>query len=346
LLIPATAQALPGGFFGIAPQTTLTEVDAQYMSAGGVESIRMEMPWASVQPTSAPIYDWSSLDPTVAIAARHHLQVLPFFYGTPPWLSNSLASLPIDTMQQREAWAAFVTAAVDRYGPTGTFWEEHGPFSSQPVPFQPIRTWQVWNEANFFYFTFPVSPTRYAELLKLTYPAIKAADPEAKVILSGLFGKPDEGGSRGMPASRFLAALYRVPGIRADFDGVALHPYAISAANLEEIIEATHRVMLANHDSVPLYITEMGWGSQNDFRKVAFEQGVRGQARVLREVYGYLIANQSRLRLRGAFWFSWKDLAGSCSFCDSVGLFKVGASFRLKPAWRSFTALTGGKVRP
>ena len=60
----------------------------------------------------------------------------------------------------------------------------------------PVRTWQVWNEANFFYFAYPVSPSRYAKLLKLTYQEIKADDPIAKVILSGLFGDPDQGPKR------------------------------------------------------------------------------------------------------------------------------------------------------
>ena len=54
----------------------------------------------------------------------------------------------------------------------------------------PIRTWQIWNEANFFYFALPASPSRYAKLVKISSQAIKAVDPGAKVILSGLFAKP------------------------------------------------------------------------------------------------------------------------------------------------------------
>lgn len=39
-LSPATAQALPHGFFGIAPQTVIGKRDAARMRAGGVETIR------------------------------------------------------------------------------------------------------------------------------------------------------------------------------------------------------------------------------------------------------------------------------------------------------------------
>jgi hypothetical protein len=101
-----------------------------------------------------------------------------------------------------------------------------------------------------------------------------------------------------------------------------------------------------NHDRVPLYITEMGWGSQNDFKTVAFEQGVRGQVEELRNAYGYLIANRGRLDLKQVYWYSWKDLPESCSFCDSVGLFKSSEKFLPKPSWRAFVAITHGRPRP
>jgi hypothetical protein len=355
LLAPAAAQALPRAFFGIAPQTTLTDTDASYMKAGGIGSVRWPINWSLVQPKAKGDYDWSSVDPAVEVAARRGLTVLPFLYGTPRWVAHKVTTLPIDNARARGAWLAFVEAAVKRYGPEGEFWAGHDPTVAgvnyvPAVPRAlPIRTWQVWNEANFFYFAYPASPTRYARLLKPTYTTIKRADPTAKVILSGLFGNPDPSGSRGMDATKFLAALYRVPGIKRYFDAVALHPYAFHVEDLEELTEGLREVVLENHDpSAALYITEMGWGSQNDPNVVAFEQGIGGQARELRGAYRYLIANRHRLNLKGTYWYSWKDNPEyvACNFCDSVGLFRSGASFRPKPAWHAFVALTGGRARP
>jgi hypothetical protein len=355
MAVPSVAQALPPTFFGIAPQTQLGDTDAAYMKAGRIGSVRWPVNWDTVQPTAKGGYDWSSVDPAVAAAARHGLKVLPFLYGVPHWIAKKPTTLPIDSGRARKAWVAFVNAAIDRYGPGGEFWAEHAPavaganlVSAVPRPV-PVRTWQVWNEANFFYFAYPVSTGRYARLLKLTHGAIKAADPGAKVILSGLFGDPDQGGRKGMPAAKFLEALYRVPGIKADFDGVALHPYAFHVDVLEELTEGVREVVVDNHDrAAGLYITEMGWGSQNDPNVVAFEQGIQGQARELRKAYGYLIAHRNALNLKGTYWFSWKDNPEyvACSFCDSVGLFRAGAKFHPKPAWRAFVALTGGRARP
>jgi len=353
LAMPPAAQALPRTFFGIGPQTGLTETDVAYMKAGGIGSVRWPVGWPSIQPTPTRSYDWSSVDPAVAAAARRGLTVLPFLYGTPSWLAPSPTTLPVDSGRAKSAWKAFVKAAVKRYGPGGSFWAEHAPgapgvTSANAIPRPvPVRTWQVWNEANFFYFAFPVSTARYAQLLKLSYPAIKSADRRATVVLSGLFGNPDEGGRRGIDATKFLAALYRVPGIKRYFDAVALHPYAFHVDDLEELTEEMRAVIVKNHDArTGLYITEMGWGSQNDPKVVAFEQGIQGQARELRKAYRYLIGNRRQLNLKGTYWFSWKDIQGDCSFCDSVGLFREGEGFRPKPAWRAFVNLTSGRVRP
>ena len=129
------------------------------------------------------------------------------------------------------------------------------------------------------------------------------------------------------------------------FDGVALHPYAVDSETLEEMVEELHEVTLENHDRPGLYITEMGWGSQNDFDQVAFEQGIWGQVKQLRGAYAFLLENSRRLNLKAAYWFSWKDLPDSCTFCDSVGFFHEGPRFKPKPAWHTFVALSRGTAR-
>ena len=257
----------PGGFFGIGPQTILTDKDLEYMKAGGIESIRWPLTWGAVQPTRNGGYNWEVFDPVVEIAARHGIRVLPFVYSTPRWLSRKYTTLPVNNGQARAAWTAFLSAATERYGPGGSFWREHAPGVVQYAPAitraLPIREWQIWNEANFFYFAFPASPQRYAKLVQISSLAIKRVDPGAKVILSGLFGEPKQRGPKGMDADKFLDIFYRTPGIKSRFDGVSLHPYAVDAETLEELVEAMHEVTVENRDrGVPFYITEMGWGSR------------------------------------------------------------------------------------
>src|SRR5262249_54440698 len=159
--------------------------------------------------------------------------------------------------------------------------------------------------------------------------------PRADVVTGGLFGDPAQGPPQAMDAADFLDQLYRVPGVKADFDAVALHPYAADTATLRGLVEGVRATMVRHGDRRSgLYLTELGWGSQAG-SPVSFEAGLHGQARELRSAYRYLLGNRGRLKLRQVDWFSWKDAAGSCGFCDSVGLFRRGGKFRPKPAWQA-----------
>ena len=339
LVLPAAAQALPRGFFGIAPQTGLGPKDTARMRGGGIETIRMPLRWGGVQPTPRGGFNWTTFDEAVATAAAGRLEVLPFLCSPPRWASRRETRLPVDSGRQRRAWAEFARAAVERYGPRGSFWEEHAPGTTDPLPRLPIHAWQIWNEENFFYFTKPASPTRYAKLLAISSRAIHRADPRADVVLGGLFGNPKQSPPQAMDAADFLDRLYKVRGVKADFDAVALHPYARDATELRVLVDGVRRVMLRHGDRrAGLYLTELGWGSQ-ERSPVSFEVGLRDQARQLSAAYGYLLGNRARLNLQQVVWFSWKDAAGLCSFCDSVGLFRQGQRFRPKPAWHAFVRI-------
>lgn len=339
-LLPTAAQALPRGFFGIVPQTALGPRDVARMRSGGVETIRMLLSWAAIEPSARGGYNWASTDEAVALAAEEHLEALPFLISTPHWLAHDWRSLPVGSERQRRAWSEFVTAAVERYGRRGTFWLEHGPGSARPLPRVPIRAWQIWNEENFFYFAQPVSPGRYARLLKLSRRAAERADPRAEIVLGGLFGAPRQRPPRALSAADFLDRLYRVRGVKASFDTIALHPYAADTADLRSLVEGLRSVAIRHRDArAGLFLTEVGWGSQDDPRVVAFEVGLHGQARELTSAYRYLLANRRRLNLRQVDWFTWKDATGSCTFCDSSGLFRRGSRFRPKPAWHAFVRI-------
>ncbi|HET7574253.1 MAG TPA: hypothetical protein VFJ99_03975, partial [Solirubrobacterales bacterium] len=200
LLRPPGSQALPPGFFGIVPQTPVEATDAARMRDGGVETIRLPITWSSVQSGYDEEFNWLVFDEIFETAARHHLEVLPALGGVPGWVSHDWRRLPIDNARRRQAWARFVEAAVERYEPGGVFWQGHLPGSRSPLPQLPVHVWQVWNEENFFYFTRPASPNRYARLLAITDRAVHRADPRADVLLGGLFGDPGQRPPKAMDA--------------------------------------------------------------------------------------------------------------------------------------------------
>lgn len=345
LAVASSAEArLPRGFFGVVPQTSIGFADTNRMRHGGLETIRVPVSWGAIQSGPRAGYDWSGLDGMVALAARSRLDVLPFVFGSPHWVAGRTTALPVSNGRQRRAWSAFLRAAAERYGGRGEFWREHSRASGDFVPRRPIERWQIWNEENFFYFTTPATPPRYARLLKISSRAIRRGDRRAEIVIGGLFGDPRPRPPRGMNAAAFLNRLYRVRGIKAAFDGVALHPYAANVGALRRLTERLRRVIVRNrHRRAGLYITELGWGSQRS--RVSFEVGWRPQARELRRAYLYLIRNSRRLNLEQVHWFTWKDVVGHCDFCDSTGLFRRGPRFKPKPAWHRMAAIARGRLR-
>ncbi len=88
--------------------------------------------------------------------------------------------LPDGRVNPENYWAAFVYQTVMRYKPGGEIARQRGWTDGWG-----IRHWEVWNEADSPHF-WTGSLTDYYQLLKVAYVAIKAADPEAKVLLGGL----------------------------------------------------------------------------------------------------------------------------------------------------------------
>ena len=71
-----------------------------------------------------------------------------------------------------------------------------------------------------------------------------------------------------MPWWRFLRRLYEQPGVKRDFDFVALHPYAPGLRLMRRQIELARRIMATADDSrTPLAITEVGWASEGRRRR-------------------------------------------------------------------------------
>ena len=215
------------------------------MKAGGIGVVRMAVPWSSVQEKNKKgVYNWAGLDEGVGIAARAGLRVLPFLYGTPHWLAAKPTTLPIDNARQRSEWKAFLTAAVRALRPgrgiLGQARSERRRRRSlrslrtgdpQAAPIRrplPIRTWQIWNEANFFYFAYPASPSRYATPARRLEQGDQSRRPGRQGDPLRPLRETDRRRTRrGCPPPNSSKQLYRCPGIASRFDGIALHPYAI-----------------------------------------------------------------------------------------------------------------------
>ncbi len=128
-----------------------------------------------------------------------------------------------------------------------------------------VAAYEIWNEedASAWWSGAP-DPGSYVQLLKAAYPAVKAADPNATVVLGGLTGNDFQ----------FLEGVYAAGG-KGFFDAVGVHtdtacnklsPYDFLRGTDNRLItdsflayREVHSTMLANGDDKPIWMTEMSW---------------------------------------------------------------------------------------
>jgi Glycosyl hydrolase catalytic core len=349
----STAFAVPARFWGAVPQASPNLEQLQRLKRGGVDSVRIPIGWESAQPVRNGPFDWADADSRIEAITSAGIEVLPFLSGAPTWAVprawvpgshhgiKAVSRLPA-TGTAAAGWSGFVRAAVERYGPGGSFWTER-----PTLPQRPIRTWQIWNEENFKYFVTKPNPAEYGKLVKLSSAAVKGVDSGAQIVLGGLFAKPNEARFKLKPpqayfAADFLDQLYRTtPGIKSKFDGVALHPYTADYRQLTPDIEEFRAVLERHHDAGKgLWITELGWSSEPPSITDSFAKGPAGQVKQLKGAFRLLARNQAAWRLKRVYWFAITDYFGVCNFCGGSGLFT--ADFAAKKSWFAYVRFAGG----
>ncbi len=278
--------------------------------ASGAESLRVAVRWSDLQPyrslsdvppaqraqfdtAGAVPTRFVALDRLVSAAAARGLSVLPVVESTPAWDAQRPGN-PASPPKSTAPFAAFLTSLVKRYGPRGTFWAAH-----PRLPRVPIRMWQIWNEPNFVrYWSEQPFAAGYVKLLAAANPALKSADPGAKVVLAGFADF----------SWQYLAEVYRVSGARQLFDIAAIHPYTAMPRGVIEILQRARSVMdRAGDTGKPILATEITWPSS--LGKAPPQFGVSTtegqQAARLGQLLPLLVANRHKLNLAGFYWYTW-----------------------------------------
>lgn len=210
-------------------------------------------PWSYVQPRSRYGYDWTGADMIVQHARRQGLQVVARLDIVPEWARPPRTTDRYLDPDHYVDYANYVVAFAERYRP------------------HDVHHLIIWNEPNlsFEWGERPPDPGAYAALLKVVYPRVKAAVPDAIVVAGGLSpGQSLGDGTVRMDDMQYLASLYHA-GAAPYFDQWAVHAYggqmppdsdpAPEVVNFRRI-ELVHALMDASGDTdKPLIITEGGW---------------------------------------------------------------------------------------
>jgi hypothetical protein len=186
-----------------------------------------------------------------------------------------------------------------------------------------VAAWEIWNEEDSSaWWSGGPDPAAYAQLLKATYPVVKAADPNATIVLGGLVGNDYP----------FLEDVYRAGG-KGYFDAVGVHtdtacnvlsPYEfLRGPDNRMIVDSflayreVHATMLANGDDKPIWMTETSWRTTNATCSEGAWKGQKPegvtpaqQASYLSQAY-HCLAQDPYLQV--ALWFPLQDERGILS---------------------------------
>jgi hypothetical protein len=330
---PERSQALLGVTSGalLDKQAPLT-AEVRKMQASGVTALRAPFYWWTAEPTKGKPPTFAATDPLVAAAARERIALLPIVVGTPAWAARH-PKLRNSPPAGTATYAAFLTALIGRYGPSGSFWTEH-----PDVPKQPIRDWQLWNEPDHFhYWSDQPYAADYVRLARAGRKAIKAADPGARVVMAGFADRSWDS----------IAAVYRAGG-KGVFDVAAIHPYTYEVRDVLRIVQLARRALRKAGDGErPLWLTEVTWssGKRPGQPRAPFETTPDDQAARLSEALPLLLRKRRELGIERIFWENWISTdSNHANPFDFSGLrvLSPDGSVTEKPAFAEFRRIALG----
>jgi hypothetical protein len=247
----------------------LAEASLTYLEQIGVTWARVPISWAQIQP-SREKQDWRNVDYLVQAAQRHNVRLQLVIKDTAPWASSApfvattaRASYPPASYEE---WFRFVLTAATRY-------KDY------------VKDWEIWDNIDRRK-GWSGRPEQYAKLVTYASKAIRAMNPQAKVILGSITYAQDR-------ENQFVDTLLqdRANPITASVDALALRPGVGTPGQLRERFFALKRTMSMRDVSKPILITGIAWSSDT-VRQTAcegYQGGETGQAQYLRETMPWLL---------------------------------------------------------
>ena len=270
-LPPASSSAqqlVPSPSYGAAafilgnPESTPGQV--ALMQGAGLNWLRLDIPWRSVEPSCKNCIDWSDLDRAVQAANAAGINVMARVDHPPAWSRTIPAENgPPDNMFD---YADFLQIMTARYGPSSI--RGRGT----------IHAIQVWNEPNLTRewggaVIDRSQASQYMYMLSESYTHIKAVDPAMIVVSAGLSPTGTNDGSA-QPDDVYLSWMYEF-GLARFSDVIGMHAPGYGSPPEAELnsdprfphpsfyfrrVEELRNVMILNGDSgKQVWVNEFGW---------------------------------------------------------------------------------------
>jgi hypothetical protein len=229
------------------------------LKQAGITMIRQQVPWEQIEPVAKGQYvdpkfggsTWEKFDQIVSLANERGMAVILRLDTSPRWALPADAFDGLGPPVHDEDYWDFVQSVAERYRGR-------------------VLAYQVWNEPNLYieWGRQPPNASAYARLLSGAAQRIRAADPDALVLLAALSPTLTEN-DQAQNELIYLQGLYDA-GARGDFDVLAVQAYGLRGGPDDPRIDRSdvtfsrpllvRQVMEHNGDAAtPVWATEMGW---------------------------------------------------------------------------------------
>ncbi len=247
------------------------------IAEAGIKWIRQEFTWEDIEVHGKGDFEdrrhqpyksaWKKYDHIVDLADKYDIKIMARLSNPPAWtraLTDTVGAFaPPDNLTD---YGDFVEAVVTRYKGR-------------------IPAYQIWNEPNIYpeWGEYPINAQEYSEMLKEGYTRVKAADPEAIVVMGALAATIELDRVRrynagGWPVSPgglsdvlFLQQVYNA-GAAPYFDVLAMQGYGLWSGPTDRRMQPRvlnfsrplyiRDVMVRNGDAhKPIWLSELAWNA-------------------------------------------------------------------------------------
>jgi hypothetical protein len=311
----------------------------QPLANSGATWVRMPLRWRLVEPsnTTPDQYQWGHADVQLSLAVQRCLPLMVTLGDNPAWAST-LGEGYLNKVNVSEL-AEFMGALAERYDGDGV----------QDAPGSPkVLYYELYNEPDVGAASISErwgdQPEKYAEMLKVVYPAIKAANPQAQVVFGGIaydyFTDQDPTNPQNNgPFVRTFFAKVLMNGGGPYFDIMNFHFYPLFGLNwmddpprdgpgLVEKTEAVRAIMRAHNVNKPVIITEAGWHNNATIPHGDDTLQVR-----------YVLQLYAQAKAAGVpmlAWWPFSDAGGSYTYNSGLVTQAIGDSVTMKAAYYAY----------
>ena len=151
------------------PATTAR--DLQLAKDGGFHWVKQRFEWRNIEGKSKGGFEWNEPDRIVDAISQTGLKIVARVDNQPQWAATSVQWPGTGPPDNPKDWSDFLGALAARYRGR-------------------IQAYEIWNEPNLDreWGGKKPDPNAYTSMLKASYQAIKAADPDALVVSAGPAG--------------------------------------------------------------------------------------------------------------------------------------------------------------